>query len=112
MARWVQLASEWLKPIYRQIKDQMMRGSYLQVDETPIRYLDPGNGKTGLGYLWVAHRPGEDVLLERRTGYFSVMPMPANAVRSSTQSSKAAGVTPSSDSTELAEVPTLICTTY
>ena len=27
MARWVQLASEWLKPIYRQIKDQMMKGS-------------------------------------------------------------------------------------
>jgi transposase len=64
LARWVQLASEWLMPIYRQIKDQMMRGSYLQVDETPIRYLDPGNGKTGLGYLWVAHRPGEDVLFE------------------------------------------------
>jgi transposase len=64
MARWVQLASEWLKPIYRQIKDQMMRGSYLQVDETPIKYLDPGNGKTSLGYLWVAHRPGEDVLFE------------------------------------------------
>src|SRR3984893_908052 len=64
MARWVQLASEWLKPIYEQIKDQMMRGSYLQVDETPIRYLDPGNGKTGLGYLWVAHQPGEDVLFE------------------------------------------------
>ena len=64
MARWVHLASEWLKPIYRQIKDQLMRGSYLQVDETPIRYLDPGNGKTGLGYLWVAHRPGEDVLFE------------------------------------------------
>jgi transposase len=64
MARWVQLASEWLKPIYQQIKDQMMRGSYLQVDETPIRYLDPGNGKTALGYLWVAHRPGKDVLFE------------------------------------------------
>ena len=41
-----------------------MRGSYLQVDETPIRYLDPGNGKTDLAYLWVAHRPGEDVLFE------------------------------------------------
>ncbi len=64
MARWIQLASEWLKPIYRQIKDQMMRGSYIQVDETPIRYLDPGNGKTGQGYLWVAHRPGQDVLFE------------------------------------------------
>jgi transposase len=64
MARWVHLASEWLKPIYQQIKDQMMRGSYIQVDETPIKYLDPGNGKTGQGYLWVAHRPGEDVLFE------------------------------------------------
>jgi hypothetical protein len=42
----------------------MIRGSYIQVDETPIRYLDPGNGKTGLGYLWVAHRPGEDVLFK------------------------------------------------
>lgn len=25
--------------------------------ETPIKYLDPGNGKTSLGYLWVPHRP-------------------------------------------------------
>ena len=64
MARCIQLASEWLKPIYREIKDQMMRSSYLQVDETPIKYLDPGNGKTGQGYLWVAHRPGGDVLFE------------------------------------------------
>jgi transposase len=37
MARWVHLVSEWLKPIYRRIKEQMMKGSYLQVDETPIR---------------------------------------------------------------------------
>jgi hypothetical protein len=56
MVCWVHLANEWLKAIYRQIKDQMMKGSYLQVDETPIRYLDPGKGKTGLGYLWVAYR--------------------------------------------------------
>ena len=64
MARWIQLASEWLKLIYRQIKEQMMRGSYIQVDETLIRYLDRGNGKTGQGYMWVAHRKGEDVLFE------------------------------------------------
>jgi transposase len=67
LARWVQLASEWLKPIYREIKDQMMKGGYIQLDETPIRYLDPGSGKTGLGYLWVAHRPREDVLFEWHT---------------------------------------------
>ena len=67
LVRWVQLASEWLKPIYREIKNQMMSGPYIQVDETPIKYLDPGNGRTGQGYLWVAHRPGEDVLFEWRT---------------------------------------------
>jgi transposase len=64
MARWIQLASEWLKPVYREIKEQLISSSYLQVDETPIKYLDPGNGKTGQGYLWVVHRPGEDVLFE------------------------------------------------
>jgi len=67
LARWVQLVSEWLKPIYREIKEQMMSGPYIQVDETPIKYLDPGNGKTGQGYLWVAHRPGNDVLFEWHT---------------------------------------------
>jgi hypothetical protein len=42
-------------------------GPYIQVDETPIKYLDPGNGKTGQGYLWVAHRPDDDVLFEWHT---------------------------------------------
>ena len=49
MARWMGLVSEWLKPVYVEIKAQMMSGPYLQVDETPIRYLDPGKGKTGQG---------------------------------------------------------------
>jgi hypothetical protein len=35
-----------------------------KLDGTPIRYLDPGCGKIALGYLWVAHPPGEDVLFE------------------------------------------------
>jgi transposase len=67
MARWMELVSEWLKPIYAEMKAQMMSGPYIQVDETPIRYLDPGNGKTGQGYLWVAHRPGGDVIYEWHT---------------------------------------------
>jgi transposase len=67
MARWMGLVSEWLKPIYSEMKSQMMSGPYIQVDETPIRYLDPGNGKTGQGYLWVAHRPGGDVVYEWHT---------------------------------------------
>ena len=41
-----------------------MSGPYVQIDETPIKYLAPGKGKTALGFLWVAHRPREDVVFE------------------------------------------------
>jgi transposase len=36
----------------------------VQADETPIRYLAPGTGKAGQGYLWTLHRPGGDVLFQ------------------------------------------------
>ena len=35
----------------------------LQADETPIRYLDPGRGKTAQGYLWVYHDPTRGTVL-------------------------------------------------
>jgi transposase len=49
MAEWMGLGAEWLKPIYRQIREDALSGGYVQIDETPIRYLEPGNGKTKLG---------------------------------------------------------------
>ena len=58
LARWVELASEWLKPIYEQIRTGVLAGGYVQMDETPIEYLEPGNGQTRQGYFWTAHRPG------------------------------------------------------
>jgi transposase len=61
LTRWVELASEWLKPIYEQIRTGVMGGGYVQVDETPVDYLEPGNGKTKQGYLWTCSRPGGDV---------------------------------------------------
>jgi transposase len=57
LARWVELASEWLKPIYEQIRTGVLAGGYVQMDETPIEYLEPGNGQTKQGYFWTAHRP-------------------------------------------------------
>ena len=36
----------------------VMAGGYLQIDETPIRYLSPGHGQTKLGYFWTALSPG------------------------------------------------------
>jgi Transposase IS66 family len=58
-ARWMGLCAQWLYPVYQQIKSTIMNGSYIQVDETPIKYLDPGNGKCAQGYLWVAGQPAE-----------------------------------------------------
>lgn len=62
LARWVELCADWLKPIYETIRTGVMSGGYVQIDETPIQYLAPGNGQTKQGYLWTAHRPRGDVL--------------------------------------------------
>jgi hypothetical protein len=67
LARWVGLAADWLKPIYDLILTGVMAGGYVQVDETPIEYLDPGRGKTGQGYLWTCLRPGGDVVFRWET---------------------------------------------
>jgi transposase len=61
LARWLELAADWLRPIYESIRTGVMAGGYLQVDETPIDYLAPGHGKTSQGYLWTGSRPGGDV---------------------------------------------------
>jgi transposase len=58
MARWVGMAAEWLRSIYQQIRTGVMAGGYMQVDETPIRYLSPGHGRTRQGYLWTSSKPG------------------------------------------------------
>src|SRR5580692_5375495 len=67
LTRWVELASQWLKPIYEQIRTGVMGGGYVQVDETPVDYLEPGNGKTKQGYLWTCSRPGGDVFFRWET---------------------------------------------
>ncbi len=67
LARWVELAAEWLQPIYEQIRTGVLAGGYVQVDETPVDYLAPGHGQTKQGYLWTCCRPGEDVFYRWET---------------------------------------------
>jgi len=67
LARWVELAADWLRPIYEHIRTGVLGGGYVQIDETPIRYLAPGNGQTKQGYLWTAHRPRGDVVFRWET---------------------------------------------
>lgn len=67
MAEWMGLAADWLKPIYEHIRTEVLNSGYVQVDETPIRYLEPGHGRTKLGYLWTCHAPRGDVVFHWRT---------------------------------------------
>ena len=54
---WSCAAARHLAPAGLAIRDELVRASYLQVDETPIDFLSPGHGKTRQGYLWVYHAP-------------------------------------------------------
>jgi len=67
MAEWMGLAADWLKPVYRQIREEVLEGGYLQIDETPIRYLEPGHGKAKLGYLWTYGAPRQEIVFHWET---------------------------------------------
>jgi len=54
---WTRCISEHLSPIAQAVKKELLTMSVLQIDETPINYLLPGNGKTKKGYLWVLRDP-------------------------------------------------------
>ncbi len=68
MAHWVETVAEWLKPIYHYMRADLLRGGYVQADETPVRYCDPDQkkGKTEQGWLWAISRPGGDVVFDWR----------------------------------------------
>lgn len=67
---WIGYAIEnWLAIIYHSIRQGLVAGDYLQIDETPIRYLDPDRkGQSGRGYLWVYGRPGADLCFDWSLG--------------------------------------------
>lgn len=67
LAEWVGLAAQWLKPICNEIATDVFANGYVQIDETPIRYLAPGNGQTKLGYLWTCGAPRGDAIFHWET---------------------------------------------
>lgn len=64
MCDWVGVVADWLKPVYVRMRKTLRGRSYLQVDETPVRYCGAEGGGSRKGYLWVFHDPGGDVLFE------------------------------------------------
>jgi len=64
MSDWVWRIGDWLRIIYDELGNELLLEKYLQIDETPVLYLDPGNGKARKGYLWVFHAPGKGVYIQ------------------------------------------------
>jgi transposase len=65
MVQWVKQIATWLRPIYDAMWQAMFAGGYLQVDETPVRVMDPEvQGKAARGYLWFYAVPRGDVILD------------------------------------------------
>jgi transposase len=64
MVQWVEHIANWLLPVYDAMWQEMLAGGYLQVDETPVKVLDPEvEGKAARGFLWFYAVPGGDVIL-------------------------------------------------
>jgi transposase len=64
MVQWTAQSVRLLSAISRCLKEQLQRSRYVQVDETPVQYLQPGLGQTGQGYLWTGLVPGQCVVYE------------------------------------------------
>lgn len=66
MCDWIGQAIEnWLAIIYHSTRQGFIDGDYLQIDETPIRYLDPDRrGQSSRGFLWVFGYPKGDICFD------------------------------------------------
>ena len=67
--QWVEKIAHLLLAIYWLIWEELKASGYLQIDETPVRVLDPEvKGQAGRGYLWLFSNPKGNVFLEFHQG--------------------------------------------
>ncbi|MCK2522298.1 IS66 family transposase, partial [Escherichia coli] len=53
MGRWVDIMGEQLRPLYDELKHYVLMPGKVHADDTPVNVLEPGQGKTRTGRLWV-----------------------------------------------------------
>ena len=67
MVEWIAWVALWLQSIYDAMRRELINGSYLQCDETPLRCHDPDvRGETVQGWLWAMSRPKGNIVFEWR----------------------------------------------
>jgi transposase len=57
MGNWVKTGADPLVILYQAYKKIIFESFYLQMDETTLKVLENGKGKTHLGYLWAVFDP-------------------------------------------------------
>jgi transposase len=66
---WVMRVGELLSPIAAAIGCELVNGTYIQADETPVGVqMQDGRGKNHQAYLWQYGRPGGSVVFDFRLG--------------------------------------------
>ena len=69
LCNWVEKGAFLLQGLVGVMKTQLLAGDYVQVDETPVRVMDPEvKGKCATGYLWLVGQPHGDVVFEFHPG--------------------------------------------
>lgn len=64
MCSWHDHLADRLLPLHRLIAARIRQSGYIKVDETPVRCLEPGTGRTAPGYFWVYHHGEHGVLFD------------------------------------------------
>jgi transposase len=66
---WVMRVGELLRPITAAMSQELLRGDYIQADETPVNVqMHDSGGKNHQAYLWQYSRPGGAVVFDFRMG--------------------------------------------
>ena len=69
LSDWVNAVAAALEPLQQRLRQDLVGGDYLQLDETPVKVIDPDLlGRTANGWLWVYARPGGPVLFDFQGG--------------------------------------------
>lgn len=69
MDGWVMEVGELLVPVVRHMRRELLAGSYIQADETPVGVqMHDKRGKNHQAYLWQYGSPGKSVVFDFRMG--------------------------------------------
>jgi len=60
LAAWAGAGGAGLTPLYEALREFVLSAKVLHADETPVRMLDPGAGKTAKAYVWAYARGEHD----------------------------------------------------